>query len=197
MAGLIDDESSIVFHRATIHDLAAHVARRVRDGLHTSVVFAGRQNARRSVLAEVWAVTAARAQGLRGISFHSAGLQPTDVHPNTLAALRRAGFLVEARPGGGALVRVEPDASPIEVFAKDLEHSSVRRRDLTLVSVCKRLDDSPMTKRAEQLFRVHFADPAEYDGMRHAERAYDVASRNIGAFQLAVIENIRGLLELG
>lgn len=87
--------------RAELDALAEWAANEWLDRGAVDLTFIGTRNSRSSQLAQWWATAAAAHFGLEGIHVHSGGTEATVFHAETVAALRRAGFVI-AEEGTGA-----------------------------------------------------------------------------------------------
>ena len=81
--------------RAALDPVSDFVVRRVSSQEPSPLIFICTHNSRRSHMAQLWALVAARHFSVPGIEALSGGTEATSFNPRAVAALRRAGFSIE------------------------------------------------------------------------------------------------------
>ena len=117
----VELESIPADRRVELERLAAFIREQGRKGETARLTFICTHNSRRSLLAQVWAQTAAHACRVHTVECFSGGASAAAFDPRAVAALTRAGFLVEARTTGEnpvIAVRCGAELAPAECFSK-------------------------------------------------------------------------------
>ncbi len=83
-----------------LEKLARYVGERIDAEESANLVFICTHNSRRSHLSQIWAATAADYFGVSGVRTFSGGTEATAFNPRAVAAVERAGFLVEKEING-------------------------------------------------------------------------------------------------
>lgn len=140
-------------------------------------------NSRRSHLAQIWTQTAAAQYGIDGVKTYSGGTEATAFNPNAVAAVERAGFMVDT-PGGDNPtydVRFSEDADPMICFSKTFDDSANPSKDFAAIMTCSDADDNcPFVPGATFRKPVTYRDPKEADGTGREKEIYDERCRQIG-----------------
>ena len=153
------------------------------------LVFVCTHNSRRSHLAAVAAQHLGAETGA-DLMAYSAGTEATACHPNTVAALRRAGH--QLRVAGST----DPDnpryelylagadeldgAPALELWSKRIDDPSLPNEGFAAVMVCSDAEaNCPYVPGAELRIALPFADPKRSDGTGLEEVVYDGAYREV------------------
>lgn len=169
--------------RAELLALAHDLAQLLRGG-RLEVTFICTHNSRRSHLAQVWAQLAAREAGLEGVSTYSGGTEVTALNPNVAAALRRAGWSVEAlSEGSNPVYAVEaPDASDSRqrCFSKLHDDDANPQEGFAAVLTCSSAaSECPSLPGAALRRELLYEDPKAFDGTPDEAAAYDACCARI------------------
>jgi hypothetical protein len=81
--------------RDQLRTLASHVRDRSNDREPARLTFICTHNSRRSQMCQVWAATAAAYYGVPRVEVYSGGTEVTAFNTRAVAALRRAGFVID------------------------------------------------------------------------------------------------------
>ncbi len=148
-----------------------------------NLLFVCTQNSRRSMFAEVWAQVAAWNFRIKNFHACSAGSGATALHPNTRAALKRTGILIEAISGGeNPQYQAEFGAAipPMKLFSKDIDHPELPKRNFGAVLVCVNdAEACPFIPHADVRIPLPYSDPKKFDGTDEIIAAYDRCCREI------------------
>nr|MDQ3101538.1 hypothetical protein [Bacteroidota bacterium] len=99
IAAIITDDRALPDRReALLRPISDWIKEQQRGDLPADLVFICTHNSRRSLLAQVWAATAASFQGLE-VKCWSAGTAQTEVAPPVITALEKAGFQFDGAGG--------------------------------------------------------------------------------------------------
>lgn len=152
-------------------------------------------NSRRSHMGQLWAAAAARYYGVDGVESYSGGTEPSAFNPRTIAALERAGFVVEppAEPGDNPHYRVRygEDAAPIASFSKRYDDPGNPSADFVAVMTCSEADqDCPLVPGAALRVSLPYDDPKVADGTPEEAARYDERSRQIATEMLYLFSRV-------
>lgn len=106
--------------KLALADVAAFVSSKRRAGEAATLTFICTHNSRRSHMGQLWAAAAAAHFGIDGVRTYSGGIEATAFDPRAVAALQKAGFVVENPGGVNPHYRVTLDESEpaMECFSK-------------------------------------------------------------------------------
>jgi arsenate reductase len=164
--------------RAALDRIADFVKSRHAAGTPSSLTFICTGNSRRSHLGQLWAAVAAAHFGVDGIATYSGGTEPSALNPRTIAALERAGFVVEPPPDAGDnphyRIRFAEGRPPIEAFSKRYDDPVNPSADFVAVMTCSEADqDCPFVKGAALRISLPYEDPKVADGTPEEAARYD------------------------
>ena len=141
-------------------------------------------NSRRSQLGQVWATVGAAHYGRSHLKAYSGGTEATALHPNTIAALERAGFNVtRITPGDNPVCQVffSDDAPPVVCYSKLMDHPDNPSADFAAVMTCSEADAGcPFVPGATMRVPLTYEDPKVADGTPQQSQVYDARLRQIG-----------------
>jgi arsenate reductase len=183
--------------REPLDDLAEFVRTRRSKGAPARLTFICTGNSRRSHLGQLWAAAAARYLEIDGVETYSGGTEPSAFNPRTIAALERAGFVVESPEHGGEnphyLVRYGDDAEAIESFSKRFDDAINPRSDFAAVMTCSEADqECPLVPGAALRVSLPYDDPKAADDTPDEAARYDERSRQIATEMLYLFSRVAG-----
>lgn len=169
--------------REELERLAAWFKKKVAAKEPLRLVVICTHNSRRSHLGQFWSSVAARSLGIPFEAF-SGGTEATTCHPNTLAALERAGARVEKLTGGNnphyRIAFGTQDEEAIEAWSKVYSDEANPKEGFAAIMVCSDADQGcPWVEGAEARFSLPYLDPKHEDGTGNEAGAYDTASKTI------------------
>jgi protein-tyrosine-phosphatase len=166
-----------------LEKLAGYVVERVASGGNANLIFICTHNSRRSHLAQIWAATAAGYFGLGGVRTFSGGTEATAFDPRAVAAVERAGFIVEKEINGTNpvyLIRAREDGPPMKAFSKVFDERPNPSADFCAVMTCSQADAAcPAVPGASKRIAVTYDDPKDFDGTEQETEKYDERCRQI------------------
>jgi protein-tyrosine-phosphatase len=169
--------------RALLEKLARYV-----DGCKTKsegakLVFICTHNSRRSHMSQIWAQAAAHYNNVANVKTFSGGTEATAFHVNAVAAMRRAGFVIEEEsPGYNPTysVRFNDDLPPMRAFSKVFGEPPNPTLDFGAVMTCSQADEAcPTVAGASFRIAVPYEDPKDLDGTGREAQTYDERCRQI------------------
>lgn len=150
-------------------------------------------NSRRSQFAQVWSHYYANKFDLPIRSF-SGGVEVTACHPNTIAALERAGFAIqrgsnaenpkyEVKIGGG---------ERLVLFSKVYDDVVNPTGDFVAIMTCDHANENcPFIPGTLERVPLTFEDPKRYDGTKDESSRYDQTCEEIRLVIKAVFESVK------
>lgn len=183
--------------REALDRIAAFVRERRSLGAPVELTFICTGNSRRSHMAQLWAAAVAFDLGIAGVMTYSGGTEPSAVNPRTLAAMQRAGFVVEGPRGPSDnphhFIRFAPDAPPIDAFSKRFDDAANPHADFVAVMTCSEADQGcPFVPGAALRVALPYDDPKLADDTPQETARYDERSRQIAAEMLYLFSRARG-----
>lgn len=152
---------------------------------HSKLIFVCTHNSRRSQLSEIWFRAAAWHYGIDKISAFSGGTESTAFNHRMVAAIKRAGFLVEKiEDGDNPVYRIplsEHDSQAQNMFSKKYDHPFNPDSAFIAVMVCGQADqDCPFVPGASARMALPYEDPKHSDNTPEESAVYDAKVREIG-----------------
>jgi arsenate reductase (thioredoxin) len=174
--------------------LVNYVRERTKAGQPIKLTFICTHNSRRSHLSQIWARTAAERYGVAKVETFSGGTETTAFNPRAVAALRRAGFLIDDQLEVGNPkyeVRWHADAAPLTCFSKKYDQSPNPRGDFAAVMTCTQADEAcPVVAGAAARIAIPYDDPKAFDNTPEEQRMYDERTAQIARELLYVFAQV-------
>lgn len=146
------------------------------------ITFVCTHNSRRSQLAQAWAWAASRNYGFKIVKSYSAGTEVTACHPNTVAALQRAGMGVAAGDGTNPhyMLRLNDEFCSMELFSKTFGDEENPTQDFIALMTCSDAEENcPIVPGATARISLNYDDPKVSDGTPAQDATYDERCRQI------------------
>lgn len=184
--------------KSALEKLAAGIKTMVDNSGRANIIFICTHNSRRSHFGQVWAHFAAAFHGLGNlIHTFSGGTEATAFHPNAIAALSHAGFLIETDELNNPIstLKFSDDTSPITCFSKVYNDPVNPQSDFIAVMTCSDADENcPYIPGASQRFTITYDDPKISDGTPIESNTYDERSLQIGTEMWYVMAILNSML---
>ncbi len=180
--------------RLLLTEMATYISSGCNEGKPVNLVFICTHNSRRSHFGQIWAQVAAAHFGLKGVNTFSGGTEATAFHPNAVAAVRRAGLMVEQMgETNNPKYRITDTATDtiLPVWSKLFDDSSNPGKDFAAIMTCSSADEAcPIIPGAATRIALTFEDPKVSDGTPQESTVYDlrclqIATEIFYAFRLA------------
>lgn len=169
--------------KALLEKIAAYISQKLQKGEAVKMNFICTENSRRSHLSQLLSAAVIRHFELP-IQTYSGGTKVSACNPRTIAALQRAGFLIE-KPGGENpkyKVVFEPNDNPIFAYSKLYDAPKNPQDNFIAIMVCGHADENcPFIPNAEKRFAVTFDDPKVADDTPEEVATYDERLLEIGS----------------
>lgn len=159
------------------------------------LVFICTHNSRRSHISQIWAQTAARVYGLPEVRTYSGGTEATAFNPRAVAAMKRAGFVIEKERDADNphyAVSMGPEAESMEAFSKVYHQPPNPQSGFAAVMTCSQADQNcPMVQGAAFRVPVPYDDPKAADGTARESETYDARVAQIGREMFYLFSRVR------
>ena len=181
-----------------LYPLAKDIAAKIAAKKTPQLNFICTHNSRRSHLAHIWATVMANQLKLPTLECYSGGTQATAMHPNTIAALTRAGFQVSLETNSTEynpvyLVRYSTEYPPVRCFSKVYNQPPNPKENYIAVMTCSEADEAcPMVVGASSRHAITYEDPKVSDGTPVESTTYDQRSEQIATEMLYVMSEVKG-----
>jgi arsenate reductase (thioredoxin) len=180
--------------RALLDELAGLIVSGAASDQPVRLVFICTHNSRRSQMAQLWALVAARHFSVAGVEAYSGGTEVVAFNPRAVAALRRSGMVVEPYTDGKNPiyeVSFAPGMTPIQAFSKVYDDQPNPTEGVVAVMTCSAADRAcPSVVGAAERIAIPFDDPKDADGTGHDARVYDERCTEIAREMLYVLSKV-------
>jgi protein-tyrosine-phosphatase len=198
LEGIESEFSNIPAERVkSLETIQDYIAKSLEGNGTARLVFICTHNSRRSQLGQIWALTAAGYFGVEGIQAFSGGTESAAFNPRAVAALERAGFLVEKLSGNESnpvyMVRPGEEYPPSRMFSKKFTDPDNPGENFCAIMVCSDADKAcPFVPGASKRISMPYEDPKEFDGTPIEESKYDERCREIARDLIFVFNALAG-----
>ena len=170
--------------REPLAELASYVRERHAAGQPAQLLFICTHNSRRSHMGQLWAAAAAVYFGVDGVETYSGGTEATAFNPRAVAAMERAGFVIE-RPAADEdnpryQVSLAEGVPAMTAFSKIWQDPVNPDDGFAAVMTCSQADAScPFVRGAALRVSLPYKDPKVADGTEQEAARYDERARQI------------------
>jgi hypothetical protein len=176
-------------------ELAGFVRERRERDEPSRLTFICTHNSRRSHMSQIWAQTAAAHFEIDRVETFSGGTEATAFNPRAVAALERAGFLIDKTSGDENPVyevRFHEAAPAMLAFSKVYNEAPNPSEEFCAVMTCSQADRScPVVRGAALRVAIPYEDPKAFDGTDREAEAYDERCRQISREMLYLFSQVR------
>jgi arsenate reductase len=199
-----------------LKSLANYVAKSIKADGTADVMFICTHNSRRSHFGQIWMAAAAQYLGIQGVKTYSAGTEATAFNPRAIAAVERAGILVEHIPDPILLQQLDTSnpqlkfvnavdlnnkvmmlttgkkSNPIFCFSKTIAHPINPNHGFGAVMTCTSADAAcPIVKGADFRVAIPYIDPKVSDGKPEEAVTYDERCLQIATEMMWVMKQVQ------
>lgn len=171
-------------HRARLEQLASAIKARLDENKPVDALFVCTHNSRRSHMAQLLGLAAARRRGLSTVRTYSGGTEATAFNPRAIAALSRVGFEIPPMQQGSNphhLVHLSPSLDPVEAYSKRFTDPPNPASGFIVVMTCSQADAAcPYVQGAITRVAIPYDDPKLADGTPEETARYDERVAQIG-----------------
>jgi len=152
-------------------------------------------NSRRSILAQVWAQTAAAYYNIKNCNCYSGGTETTALYPMVAQTLEKAGFQIQKTDeinNPVYTIYFTENEPPIIGFSKRYDDQYNPNGGFAAIMTCSQADGGcPFIAGAEKRIPITFEDPKEFDNTPQQKEKYWERSQQIGAEMFYVFSQIK------
>ena len=181
--------------RERLRQLAQFVEGRLESGGTANLTFICTHNSRRSHFAQIWAQVAADYYGVADVATFSGGTEATAFNSRAVAAMRRAGLVIDRATDDGNPVyeiRYTDTATPMQAFSKVYNEFPNPSEDFCAVMTCSDADaNCPVVLGASLRVAIPYEDPKNYDDTEQEQAAYDERCAQIGREMLYLFSLVK------
>ena len=153
--------------KRALEDVAAFVSWKRAAGEVAELTFICTHNSRRSQMGQLWAAAAAAHFGIDEVRTYSGGTKATAFNPRAVAAMEKAGFVIEKRGGDNPryLATFDESGPAIECFSKTYDDPTNPAEDFVAIMTCADADEAcPVVSGAALRAPIRYDDPKVADG---------------------------------
>ena len=177
-------------HRAKLQTLAQAARAQLSEKGRLDLLFVCTHNSRRSHMAQLLAMVAAKRFGLNQVQTFSGGTEVTAFNPRAVAALQRVGFGITAGSGENPRYQVREGGL---AFSKKIDDPTNPSSDFVVVMTCSQADAAcPVVRGAAKRVSVPYEDPKSADGTPEETQRYDERVAQIGRDLVWVFKTVAG-----
>ena len=169
--------------QALLRKIAGYISEKLAKRETVKMSFICTENSRRSHLSHLISAAIIKHFGLP-IETFSGGTKVSACNPRTIAALERAGFIIEKPLGDNPkyMVVFEPNDEPIFAYSKLYDAHENPQDSFIAIMVCGHAHaNCPFIPNAEKRFAVTFDDPKVADDTSREAATYDERLLEIGS----------------
>jgi len=166
-----------------LQQMAEFIRTQKDSGHPVQLTFICTHNSRRSHMGQIWAAAAATYYGVDGVETFSGGTEATAFNPRAVAAMERAGFVIDSTGEGNPRYRVQlqQDDEGLLCFSKKYDDAANPQKDFAAIMTCSQADaECPFIPGAKFRLALPYNDPKEADGTPEETARYDERCRQIG-----------------
>ncbi len=180
----------------TLEILGDHLSRLLGKHKGTDLLFICTHNSRRSQFGQLWAHTAALYYGIENIGTFSGGTQSDAFSPRAVAAVERAGFIVETVSANIENPHYNVKAGSLQpgiiMFSKKYDDPANPSAGFCAIMVCSDADNAcPSVRGAEKQISLPYEDPKAFDGTGTEKAGYDERCRQIACELFYLFDYVR------
>lgn len=169
--------------KAQLQEMADFIQTQLKEGKTAQLTYICTHNSRRSHLSQIWAQTAAAYFGLENVQAYSGGTEATAFNPRAVAALVRAGFVVEKTTEATNPIyhiKFSETCKPITCFSKVYNDAPNPTKEFCAVMTCSQADAScPLVSGALARISIPYIDPKVSDDTPQEADTYDERTKQI------------------
>lgn len=152
-------------------------------------------NSRRSILAQVWAQTAAAYYNIENVNCYSGGTEATALYPMIVKTLEESGFKINTIATGSNpiyTIKYAANSLPLIGFSKVYDNAFNPESEFAAIMTCTQADsDCPFISGAEKRIPIAFEDPKEFDNTQLQKEKYEERNLQIATEMLFVFSQIK------
>ncbi len=173
--------------------ISEFVATKRAAGEVAELVFICTHNSRRSQMGQLWAAAGAAHFKIDGVLAYSGGTEATAFNPRAVAAMRKAGFVIENPGGANPRYRatLDEDGPVMECFSKRYDDPSNPASGFAAIMTCSDADEAcPVVVGAALRVPIPYEDPKIADGKPNEADCYEERCLQIGTEMLYLFARV-------
>lgn len=189
-------KKEVEHHEEKIRNLSEWIVKEQNNGTAAKLNFICTHNSRRSQFAQVWCTFVQDYFGLNITEAYSGGTEITACNERTVAALRRAGFNIEATGTGNPVYSITTDDSDteIKIWSKLYDDESNPSDRFAAIMTCDHADaNCPFIPGAAIRIPLTYTDPKYTDDTEQEETAYDETCKMIATDMIRLFKKVKAL----
>lgn len=175
--------------------LSEYISNKLQNNQSVNLIFICVQNSRRSHLAQAIAQHYAFKYGIQNVFCYSGGVEVTQIHSNTLKALKKMGYTLTLKENGeNPVYELKYDSTPssILLYSKNFEEVTKHLKNFAAVMVCAETESNcPYVPGAEKKILIPYNDPKIADYTENAIEEYLKVAQQIEEEMNFVFLNIQ------
>lgn len=175
--------------------VSKYIDRNNKLGERSYINFICTHNSRRSHMAQIMALSAAKYFNLNDINCYSGGTESTAFNPNAVEALQNIGVYIEKldeTDNPKYYVQYDNKENSIVSFSKKFDDKTNPKEDFCAVMVCSEADEScPFIQGARIRVSVPIDDPKRFDGTKNEKEEYAKTLKIIAREMAFVMSNVK------
>lgn len=184
--------------KSELEKISVWMAERIKSGKKIDITVICTHNSRRSHFGQVWLQTASYYYGIENVSTFSGGTEATAFNKRALAALKRAGFRIEALGAETKNTKhnltYARNKSPLLMYSKKYDNIQNPQADFAAIMVCSQADEAcPIVPGADARFSIPFEDPKSFDDTPLEKTKYDERCLNMATEMFYVVSKAKEL----
>ncbi len=159
-----------------LEEVAAFVSSKRQAGEAAELAFICTHNSRRSQMGQLWAAAAAAHFGVDDVRTYSGGTEATAFNPSAVAAMERAGFVIENTGGANPhyLATFAEGGPTVACFSKTYDDPFNPSEGFAAIMTCADADEAcPVVPGAALRVPIRYEDPKVADGTPEEVATYD------------------------
>ena len=169
--------------KAELKMLSSFVQEKTTAGEVAKLIFICTHNSRRSHLSQIWAQVAAWHYGVPNVQTYSGGTEATAFNPRAVAAVEKAGFVVEKtenEENPRYQVSYANNQDALICFSKKYDDAANPAADFCAIMTCDSADEAcPIVFGAAARIPIKYQDPKAFDDTPQETEKYDARCRQI------------------
>ena len=174
-------------------EVLSEVSKYILEASNPKLNFICTHNSRRSHLSQIWAAVAGYYYDVQVQTF-SGGTEATAFHPNAVAALKRAGFVISSNEQTNPHYKVvfSDSEQPLVCYSKTYDDSVNPSEDFAAIMTCSEADaDCPIVYGADKKIKLFYIDPKVSDNTPEQDETYDQRCKQIAYEMFYIFSKIR------
>ncbi len=184
--------------KVVLEKIAKYISLKKAENKTAHLIYICTHNSRRSQFGQIWSNVIADFYGLSTIKTYSGGTETTAFHPNAIAAIKRAGLLVEMENDDSAnphyIIKHGEGAKASLCYSKIYDDAENRCNNFAAIMTCGEAEENcPFIPGAELRISTTYEDPKLFDKTELEDLKYDERCRQIALETLYAFSKIEKL----